>query len=442
MALDPSIALGVRPVEIQNPLAQYGQIAQIQGAQNQNALAQYQLNAAQRADEQANVMNELYGKHFDVNTGKLNQNALNADLIARNQAGQIPVMQSKFAEAETKAAGATKAKAEAMSKQQELLDLAERDTSRDPSDANIKRNLGFIQASDLFTPQQKAAAEAKMMQMLTIPLAKRAEIMSQAGGSAADFTSRGQLKVSQGQLKVAQDRLAQDAQAVTYQQDANGNYVALPTKLPAGAVPTARSVIAPGGGMTPLQGKDSSKTAVSEQQAAYNIGRILNAAKQIDKVVKTDPSAIQPGAFEAGFNAAGMKGTANASRSADRQIVSGAQRDALDAMLYLATGAAYNKEQLEGQMEAYIPQYTDKPERVASKQLMMKDLIQSAKVRAGKAWTPEMEQTVQSLMNSSAPAAPASSSGVANNIVVTPDGQSHTFPTAAAAAQFKKAAGL
>jgi hypothetical protein len=52
MALDPNIALGVRPLEVPNQLAQYGQLAQIQNAQNQNALAQYQLSAAQRADEQ------------------------------------------------------------------------------------------------------------------------------------------------------------------------------------------------------------------------------------------------------------------------------------------------------------------------------------------------------------------------------------------------------
>ena len=56
MALDPNIALGVRPIEIANPLAQYGQIAQIQNAQNQNALAQYQLSSAQRSDEQQNKL--------------------------------------------------------------------------------------------------------------------------------------------------------------------------------------------------------------------------------------------------------------------------------------------------------------------------------------------------------------------------------------------------
>lgn len=50
MAVDPNIAMGYRGVELQNPLAQYGQMAAIQNAQNQNALAQFQLGAAQRAE--------------------------------------------------------------------------------------------------------------------------------------------------------------------------------------------------------------------------------------------------------------------------------------------------------------------------------------------------------------------------------------------------------
>jgi hypothetical protein len=56
MALDPNIALGVRGIELPNQLAQYGQLAQIQQAQNQNALAQYQLSSAQRSDEQQNKL--------------------------------------------------------------------------------------------------------------------------------------------------------------------------------------------------------------------------------------------------------------------------------------------------------------------------------------------------------------------------------------------------
>ena len=55
MALvDPNIAMGYRGIEMPNQLAQYGQLAAIQNAQNQNSLAQYQLSSAQRADEQQN----------------------------------------------------------------------------------------------------------------------------------------------------------------------------------------------------------------------------------------------------------------------------------------------------------------------------------------------------------------------------------------------------
>jgi hypothetical protein len=51
MALvNPNIALSVRPVELADPLAQYGKISALQSAQNQNALAQYQLGAAQRGE--------------------------------------------------------------------------------------------------------------------------------------------------------------------------------------------------------------------------------------------------------------------------------------------------------------------------------------------------------------------------------------------------------
>ena len=50
MPLNPNIAMSFRGVELQNPLAQYGQMAQIQNAQNQNALAQFQLGSAQRAE--------------------------------------------------------------------------------------------------------------------------------------------------------------------------------------------------------------------------------------------------------------------------------------------------------------------------------------------------------------------------------------------------------
>jgi len=48
MALNPNIALGVRGVEVPNPLAQYAQVAQIQSMQNQNQVSQMQLDQMRR----------------------------------------------------------------------------------------------------------------------------------------------------------------------------------------------------------------------------------------------------------------------------------------------------------------------------------------------------------------------------------------------------------
>jgi hypothetical protein len=64
MALDPSIALGIRPLEVPNQLAQYAQMAQVESAQQQNALAQFQLGAARRAEQGQNALGQAYGEFY------------------------------------------------------------------------------------------------------------------------------------------------------------------------------------------------------------------------------------------------------------------------------------------------------------------------------------------------------------------------------------------
>jgi len=49
--IDPSIAMGFRPVQIESPVNQMTAIAQLESAKNQNALAKYQLGAAERAEK-------------------------------------------------------------------------------------------------------------------------------------------------------------------------------------------------------------------------------------------------------------------------------------------------------------------------------------------------------------------------------------------------------
>ena len=155
---------------------------------------------------------------------------------------------------------------------------------------------------------------------------------------------------------------------------------------------------------------------VSEQNASYNINRVLNAATEIKNITAKDPDALAPSFSEASARSMGAEGAANVARSPNRQIVYGAQRDALDALLYLATGAAYNKEQLQGAWDSYMPAYTDDKATKTAKQARLGTLLDDAKARAGKAWTPKMESAMQSLISPSAssavsgkvtPAAPA-----------------------------------
>jgi hypothetical protein len=104
MATDPNIALGVRSVEFQNPLAQYGQIAAIQNAQNQNALAQFQLGSAQRQEESQNALSDSYRRSIDPTTGELNTKMLLANVAQSKAAHLLPDIQSKLLESQSKQA--------------------------------------------------------------------------------------------------------------------------------------------------------------------------------------------------------------------------------------------------------------------------------------------------------------------------------------------------
>ena len=108
MALDPNIALGVRGIEIANPLAQYSQVAQIQNAQNQNALAQYQLENAKRQDLAQNALSAAYQKGFNPQTGAVD-NALILKSLAESGAGHmIPDVQAKLFKAQQEQANLKK----------------------------------------------------------------------------------------------------------------------------------------------------------------------------------------------------------------------------------------------------------------------------------------------------------------------------------------------
>jgi len=112
MAIDPNIALGVRPIEIANPLAQYGQIAQLQAAQNQNQLAQYQLESAKRQDLAQNALSEAYKSAFNPETGAVDNAMVLKSLASAGAGHMIPDVQAKLFKAQQEQAGLKKTQTE------------------------------------------------------------------------------------------------------------------------------------------------------------------------------------------------------------------------------------------------------------------------------------------------------------------------------------------
>jgi hypothetical protein len=115
MALvNPNIAMSFRQPEFtpRNALAEYAQIQQIQGGQQAQELARFQLGAAQRAEAASTVQNELFAKHFDPTKGGINVNAFVTEAAQRGQGGIIPGFLKTEAERQSAAATLKKTQGE------------------------------------------------------------------------------------------------------------------------------------------------------------------------------------------------------------------------------------------------------------------------------------------------------------------------------------------
>jgi hypothetical protein len=134
MALvNPNIAMSGSQVKPADPMAMYAQMQQIQGAQSQNQLAQYQLGTAQRAEKSQNMLADAYSQATDRSTGAIDYNKLTGLLAAGGGGAQIPAMQKARAEQE-------KAQTELSKGESDLLD------------AKLKQSRQFLDTIDPRSP--------------------------------------------------------------------------------------------------------------------------------------------------------------------------------------------------------------------------------------------------------------------------------------------------
>lgn len=138
MPINPAIAMGVRGIELQDPLAQYGRVMAIQGAQQQNALAQLQMRQAEREQEATNALNRAYAEAYNPQTGDVDINRLRTSLASGGYGSKLPDIEKKLGEVKTQR-------------------LTQQKTEGEVLDAALKRSRGFLETLD---PNAPGAAEA------------------------------------------------------------------------------------------------------------------------------------------------------------------------------------------------------------------------------------------------------------------------------------------
>lgn len=124
-----------------------------------------------------------------------------------------------------------------------------------------------------------------------------------------------------------------------------------------------------------------------ERRSAGLAVRMENALKTMQELGSKEPAAQKPTMAQTLLKSSGDVGNlaARSTMSPARQQIEDAQLDALDAALTLATGAAYTKEQLRGLAQAYFPGPLDEPEVIAAKNARLHAVIETARIRAGRA---------------------------------------------------------
>jgi hypothetical protein len=146
MALvNPNIAMSFRQPEFRprNAMAEYAQMQQIQGGQQAQELARFQLGAAQRAENMQNALGEAYASSINEK-GEVDYNKLLPSLAQRGGGAQIPGILKTRAETEA-----------ARLKQQETQGKIDTNTF-DLTDKKLKAAWNLIGSS---TSPQAAIAE-------------------------------------------------------------------------------------------------------------------------------------------------------------------------------------------------------------------------------------------------------------------------------------------
>lgn len=443
MALADQLAQGIQFAPPPDPFAQYGKMQQLQAGQTQNALAQYQLGAAQRADEvNTNFLRGIQSAGTDesairqayMGAGKIKeyQDFLKSQAEAAKLRGETTNLGYTGQEIQSRTATGL------LGNQLKIAQVAGsilRGVKDQATYDMAKQSLGHL-APDAVKDYPAAfdpafiVSEMKAGQTLTEGLASENAARVAATGERNAATNERQATTSEGNLAFNQQKFNWEKSNPGHEliQNADGEYYAVDKRTkamtplmvggaaPVAAVPVgggqgARGVpgVAPAGGVpvgraaapagVPFVGKTAGMT--ESQGAATNYGMRMQEAHQLlsdlEKSGKTNTGLIKgvvggtvglvpylgdklESATGSVFNALpGILG----GLSPEQQQVANARINFITAVLRKESGASISPGEFTTAEKLYFPQPGDDEKAIAQKQKARELSIKGMKVQAG-----------------------------------------------------------
>jgi hypothetical protein len=172
-----------------DPMGNMPQLMQMQSMQQQNQMNQMKMQESQRGQQEMNALRGIMSRPgFDLSTPESQRDVYNvaptlAENLIKGHMGNVKTG------AEVKNLGFTgqETQAKLALEKQKHLGQMYRDISSRPSDANITAHAEDVEASPMYTPEEKTAVRAKAERLLAMPMADRMAMLSQQGATAGEL---------------------------------------------------------------------------------------------------------------------------------------------------------------------------------------------------------------------------------------------------------------
>ena len=302
MPLDPSIILGVKPVQVD--MAQFSPIntlttaMKFKQADQENRMNALKMQEYERTREEEEGTRNYLGK-TDLSTpeGRMGLRKFGKTGLA---------YEKSLSDTETAALNRKETQFKVQKARKDFVAQAQRDISQNPSDANITAYKEDLMANDLFTDAEKKQLAAASDRILAMPLDQRSPFLASQGGGVSDLKPTTTVIDQSGQRQLVQTTPFTGAVKTL------GTYEDVP--LPPAVLAQKKEVAREGGVKVNLPaqeksfetqlGKGQADRIIASQVAAQDAAAIIDTVKTGRNIMKSGMITGAGADFLVNFNQA------------------------------------------------------------------------------------------------------------------------------------------